>query len=287
MTAGAVLTVLLLCGCSNPFLLDGVEHTQAGSADSQTVQPTGSAEQPEQTSEPTETEPESEEPEQTEPEQEEPEPLPLEGRIVCLDAGHGITSASKSERVSPLSDETKPAYVSGASGIYQTEEELNLAVAKLVKIRLEKRGAEVVMTRETSEATVSNIERAQIANEANADLCIRIHADGTEESSAHGISTLIPAGNLLGSPEIIEPSREAAECIQRALVEETGAQDRGLVERSDLTGFNWSEVPVVLVEMGFLSNPEEDQKLSTEAYRKQVADGIADGAQEWLSAQSE
>lgn len=143
------------------------------------------------------------------------------------------------------------------------------------------------MTRETSEATVSNIERAQIANEANADLCIRIHADGTEESSAHGISTLIPAGNLLGSPEIIEPSREAAECIQRALVEETGAQDRGLVERSDLTGFNWSEVPVVLVEMGFLSNPEEDQKLSTEAYRKQVADGIADGAQEWLAAQPE
>ena len=67
----------------------------------------------------------------------------------------------------------------------------------------------------------------------------------------------------------------------------TGAQDRGLVERSDLTGFNWSEVPVVLVEMGFLSNPEEDQKLSTEKYRKQVADGIADGAQEWLAAQPE
>lgn len=276
MAAGAVLTVLLLCGCGNPFLLKGVETTTSGSAARETVQPAGSVEQ-------SEPEPETQQ-QQLEPE---PEPLPLEGKVVCLDAGHGITSASKSEAVSPLSEETKPAYVSGASGEYQTEEELNLAVAKLVRTRLEKRGATVVMTRETHEAAVSNIERAQIANAAGADLCIRIHADGAEGSSAHGISTLIPAGSLLGSPEIAEPSREAAACIQEALVEATGAQDRGLVERSDLTGFNWSEVPVVLVEMGFLSNPEEDKKLSTEKYRKRVADGIADGAQEWLAAQSE
>ena len=257
--------------------MEGVETTPSGSAAEETTVPAGSAEQ-------SAAEPETQQPEQPEPE---PEPLPLEGKVVCLDPGHGITSESKSEAVSPLSGETKPAYVSGASGEYQTEEELNLAVAKYVKIRLEKRGATVVMTRETHEAAVSNIERAQIANDAEADLCIRIHADGAEGSSAHGISTLIPAGSLLGTPEIAEPSREAAVCIQNALVKATGAQDRGLVERSDLTGFNWSEVPVVLVEMGFLSNPEEDQKLSTEKYRKQVADGIADGAQEWLSAQSE
>ena len=281
MTAGTILAVLLLCGCGNPFLLEGVETTPSGSAAEETTVPAGSAEQ-------SAAEPETQQPEQPEPEPEpEPEPLPLEGKVVCLDPGHGITSESKSEAVSPLSGETKPAYVSGASGEHQTEEELNLAVAKYVKIRLEKRGATVVMTRETHEAAVSNIERAQIANDAEADLCIRIHADGAEGSSAHGISTLIPAGSLLGTPEITEPSREAAVCIQNALVKATGAQDRGLVERSDLTGFNWSEVPVVLVEMGFLSNPEEDQKLSTEKYRKQVADGIADGAQEWLAAQPE
>ncbi len=268
------LLAAVLCGCSNPFLLQESSVQLSGSAPQQDAAgsaPMGSA----MTDPPIDQE-------EVETEQE----LPLEGYVVCLDPGHGITTESKSEAISPKSDEVKPAYVSGASGAAQTEEELNLAVAQLVKKRLEQRGATVVMTRETQEATVSNIERAQIANQANADLCIRIHADGTEDPSAHGISTLIPAGDLLGTPEIAQPSRAAAECIQEAMVKATGAQDRGLVERSDLTGFNWSEVPTVLVEMGFLSNPEEDERMATEEYRKKLAKGIAKGAETWLLEQA-
>ena len=277
--AGAALAALLLCGCSNPFLLedvptDGVSETgsagiaasEEGSAvlDIDSVPPEeqddAAAEQPEQS-------------------------LPLKGYVICLDPGHGETSEYREEAVSPLSEEAKPAYVSGAEGVNQTEEELNLAVAELVKERLEQRGATVLMTRTTHQAAVSNIERAEIANEANADLCIRIHADGAEDSSAHGVSTLVPAGDLLGTPEIVAPSREAAEYIQAALVQETGASDRGLVERTDLTGFNWSEVPVVLVEMGFLSNPEEDARMETQSYRNKLAKGMAEGAENWLLSQ--
>lgn len=217
-------------------------------------------------------------------EQENPDTEPvLSGKVICLDPGHGITSESEQEKMSPLSDETKPAYVSGASGECQTEEELNLAVAELVKERLEELGAEVYMTRTENEATVSNLERAEMANEREADLCVRIHADGTEDSSAHGFSVLVPAGEYLGTPSIVEPSREAAVAVEESLAESTGAKDRGIVEREDLTGFNWSEVPVILVEMGFLSNPEEDEKMATVSYREKLADGISGGVEKWLT----
>lgn len=207
---------------------------------------------------------------------------PLTGIIICLDAGHGITSASAQERVSPLSEETKPAYVSGAAGNHQTEEALNLAVAELTRIQLEQFGAQVVMTRQTNEATVSNIERAEIANNAGADLCIRIHADGSEDSSVSGMSMLVPAGDLLGTPGIEQPSAQAAECILAEVTAATGAHSRGLVQRSDLTGFNWSEVPCILLEMGFLSNAQEDALLAEETYRQQIASGIASGVCRWI-----
>lgn len=207
----------------------------------------------------------------------------LSGKVICLDPGHGITSQSKQERISPNSSETKSAYVSGASGEYQTEEELNLAVSKLVKNKLEDLGAKIIMTRTSHNIAVSNIERAEMANEADADICVRIHADGIEDSSVHGFSILVPAGDLLGTPSIVAPSREAAEFVEEALTEIIDAKNRGIVEREDLTGFNWSEVPVILVEMGFLSNPEEDEKMATEEYREKIAEGIANGVKNWLT----
>lgn len=209
---------------------------------------------------------------------------PLAGVVLCLDPGHGITSASASERVSPLSQETKPAYVSGAEGEGQTEEELNLAVAELTRAQLEARGAQVVMTRQSHEATVSNQERARMANDAHVDLCIRIHADGSESSQPEGMSMQVPSGSLLGTPSIEQPSAQAAQIILQAVTQQTGAQNRGLTPRSDLTGFNWSEVPCVLLEMGFLSNAEENARLQTQEYRQKIAEGIADGICQWRQA---
>ena len=161
---------------------------------------------------------------------------------------------------------------------------MNLAVAQLAREELEALGAQVVMTRQTNEATVSNIERAQIANEAGADLCIRIHADGSEDSSVSGMSMQVPAGSLLGTPSIEVPSAQAAEMILQAVTEITGARNRGLAQRSDLTGFNWSEVPCILLEMGFLSNAEEDARLAQTEYRQQIAAGIAEGVCRWVRA---
>lgn len=274
--AAAMLLAAVLCGCGtkNEIHVNTEDSTRMPSQEDAVVLPT---------------EPEPAQQEEA-PEQEKTVVIetsggPLKGYVICLDPGHGVTSKSGTEQMSPNSDEQKDAYAGGGSSSRQTEEELNLAVAKMVRKLLEDRGAEVVMTRTKHRSDIGLIARAKVANDAGADLCIRIHADDSDSgSSAHGISTLIPSGDTLGTPEIEKPSRKAAEAIQKAMVKETGAYDRGLVERSDLTGFNWSEVPSVLVEMGFLSNPEEDKLLSTEEYRQKIAKGIADGAERWLTA---
>ncbi len=259
LMAGTLAAALLLSGCGSP------RGGETGSA------PVGSASPQTQTADT----------QQTDAAVQEKQTQPLAGVMICLDPGHGITSASATERISPLSQETKPAYVSGAEGEGQTEEELNLAVAELTRAQLEARGAQVVMTRQSHEATVSNQERARMANDAHVDLCIRIHADDAESGQPSGMSMQVPSGSLLGTPAIEQPSAQAAQIILQAVTQETGAQNRGLTPRSDLTGFNWSEVPCVLLEMGFLSNTEENARLQAQEYRQKIAVGIADGVCQW------
>jgi len=205
----------------------------------------------------------------------------LAGKTICIDPGHCVTNEKQQEKISPKSNETKNVFGGGTSGRNQTEEQLNLKVGLLLKESLKAEGAEVLMTREVSDIAINNIERAQIGNKA--DCCIRIHADGVDDPSVHGISVLVPSGDMLGTPEIITPSRTLGELMRKHLVEQTGAKDRGVVDRSDLVGFNWSEVPVVLIEMGFMTNPEEDARLETEAYQQLLVDGMAAAVIEWFS----
>jgi hypothetical protein len=93
-----------------------------------------------------------------------------------------------------------------------------------------------------------------------------------------GLSVLYP-GDDSPAAAIAGPSERAARDIEAAMVRETGgARSRGAVPRSDLTGFNWSKMPTVLVEMGFMTNPEEDRLLSEPDYQERLAAGMAAGA---------
>lgn len=216
------------------------------------------------------------------PKEEPLEPLgALAGKTVCIDPGHCVTSEKQREQVSPKSTETKNVFGGGTAGKNQTEEQLNLKVGLMLREALENEDAVVLMTREVSEIAINNIERAQIGNQA--DCCIRIHADGVDDSSVHGISVLVPSGDLLGTPGIITPSRSFGELMQKHLVEQTGAKDRGVVNRTDLVGFNWSEVPVVLVEMGFMTNPEEDARMENPEYQQLLVNGMTAAIIEWFS----
>ncbi|MCI8478148.1 MAG: N-acetylmuramoyl-L-alanine amidase [Oscillospiraceae bacterium] len=216
-----------------------------------------------------------------------PTPLPLTGCIICVDPGHCVTPETGKghrELVSPLSNETKPLYTTGTQGANLTEEALNLIVGKKLRDRLEALGATVVMTREVSDITISGIERCEIANQSGADVCVRIHADGSTDSSVHGVSVLVPAGDLLGTPSIVDESVRLGALMVDAVAEKTGAKNLGTIPRTDMTGFNFSEVPTVLIEMGFMTNAEEDARLETEVYQDQIADGITESLLSWYTA---
>ena len=201
--------------------------------------------------------------------------VPLSGRIIVLDPGHGRFPENYQERLAPWSEETKKAFSTGTAGRYMSEAELVLKLALMLKPRLEELGAVVYMTRE-DENSISNIARAEFANELKADLAFRIHADGNDDSAVCGMSMLVPAKGTLGD-ELEKISRSYGETILASMIENTGAKDRGVRERGDLTGFNWSIVPVVLVECGFMSNPEEDALLSDETYQEKLVKGMLEG----------
>ena len=163
------------------------------------------------------------------------------------------------------------------------EAELNLRVGLLLRALLERAGVRVVMTRTTTTRTsMGNVARARIANSARAGLFLRIHADGSTDRSARGTHTLHPALRRGWTDDVYVESKRAAGIVQRDLRGALGFPDRGLQERSDFTGFNWSDVPVILVEMGFMSNPTEDRLLATAAYQRRAAVGLCRGTLRFL-----
>jgi N-acetylmuramoyl-L-alanine amidase len=134
----------------------------------------------------------------------------------------------------------------------------------------------VIMIREANDVNISNVQRAEIGNNAKAALVVRIHTDGSTNAGKHGISTLYPANNEW-TKDIFEESRDAARIVQENVVKTSGHNDNGIVARDDLSGFNWSKVPVILVETGFLTNPQEEKDLLADGYQEELAQGIADG----------
>lgn len=205
------------------------------------------------------------------------------GPVVCLDPGHQAAANSDPEPIGPGASETKAKVSGGATGVRTgtPEHEIVLAIALKVKQRLEAAGVAVVMTRTTGSVDISNAARAQLANEARADLFVRLHADGSTNASVNGVSTLYPAGNDWVAP-IAERSLRAAALVHRETIRATGANDRSIIGHADIAGFNWAAVPSVLVETGFLTNPAEDRMLNDPAYQDTLADGIAHGVLAYL-----
>ena len=139
------------------------------------------------------------------------------------------------------------------------------------------------MTRDGTGYRGGNRERARFCDARGAALMIRIHADGSTEPGVHGISTLLPARRRGWTDDIHAPSGRVARLLQGELVAATGARNLGVVERGDLTGFNWADVPAVLVETDFMSNRREAGLLLTSTYQQKLAGALARGVQRVLS----
>lgn len=205
--------------------------------------------------------------------------------VVVIDPGHDLRANLATEPIGPGSSTRKIKDGGGTSGVVtrSREADLNLAVALRVRALLRRAGVEVVMTRtRTAGTSIGNIARAQIANRAHARLFLRIHADGSTDPSARGTHTLYPAFRRGWTDDVYAQSKRAAAVVQRSLQRSLGFPDRGLQERSDYTGFNWADVPVILVEMGFMTNPTEDRLLATDAYRQRAAVGLCRGTLRFL-----
>lgn len=212
----------------------------------------------------------------------EEEVSPVQGKIILIDAGHGINSSTEKEPVAPGASEKKRAFVEGTRGKNQTEEELNLEVSLKLEAELLKKGAQVYMTRREHECDLSNVGRAELGNELGADLVVRIHADGNNSSAVRGASCLIPGGKYINDTEMLEKSRKAGEIVLEEYVLETGAKNNGIAVRNDMTGFNWSKVPVILMEIGFMTNPDDDALMETEEYQEKIVAGITNGLERYF-----
>jgi N-acetylmuramoyl-L-alanine amidase len=211
-------------------------------------------------------------------------PKEVKKKVVVLDPGHGNRSNLEKEAIYPGANELKIKDGGGAEGINSKTPEHVIVMGITVKLKklLENKGYTVIMTKTTPQESPGNIERAEVGNKNNADLVIRIHADSSENSSVSGASMLVPAP-IGYAKDISVMSKKYGQIVLESLINEIGMKNRGVVERDDLTGFNWSKVPVVLVETGFLSNPQEDKLLNTDEYQSKIANGLFDGIDKALS----
>lgn len=207
-----------------------------------------------------------------------PSPAKATGFVVVIDPGHQAHGDDTPEPIGPGSATTKDSVTSGTSGVATGAHEsvINLRVGLRLRDALEAAGAKVIMVRTTEGVEIPNSKRAKIANDAHADLFIRLHCDGVDSRTVHGFMTLVPAKNRWTGP-IVTASARAGRDIQSAALAATGAYDRGIIPRGDMSGFNWSKVPSVIVEMGLMTNPAEDRLLSSPAYEQKLASGIAKG----------
>lgn len=138
---------------------------------------------------------------------------------ICIDAGHQEKGDKKLEPIAPWSNEKKPRVSSGTAGVgtKNKEYEINLEVAMILKELLNREGYKVVMTREKNQVTLSNRERAEIGNASKADISIKLHCDGSNNSGKRGASILIPSSETKELKGIYEESKKYGEILSETL----------------------------------------------------------------------
>lgn len=215
------------------------------------------------------------------PEPAEPEPAPQNtpppnGPLICIDAGHQAHGNPEPETIAPSSTKTKAKVASGTRGVATGIDEyvFTLRFSMLLKDKLEAAGYRVGMVRDRHDVDISNQERARIANNMGADLYLRIHANGTGDSSVKGIETFYPSPNNPDIGYLSAPSEKLSKLFLHEMANSAGAKARGAIARDDLTGTNFATMPSCLIECGYMSNPEEDRLLNDDAYLNKLADGI-------------
>lgn len=218
-----------------------------------------------------------------------PSEPPEDPIIICIDAGHQQSAIWDTEPNGPGSDVMKVKLSSGTQGVATRipEYQLNLEVSLLLETELIARGYQVVMIRRTNDCPLSNAERAQIANESGADIFIRIHANGAENASVNGMLCCAPTkNNPFLTEQVITESIRLSDIMTKTFCAATGANNQGIYYVDTMTGINWCQIPVTIVEMGYMSNPDEDRAMASDEYRAKMVEGIANGVDAYFEGVS-
>lgn len=199
--------------------------------------------------------------------------------LIAIDAGHQGKANSEKEPDGPGSSVMKAKVAAGTSGAASglAEYQLTLQVSLKLQKELESRGYKVLMIRTTHDVNISNAERAKIANDAGADAFLRIHANGSDDPSIHGCVTACQTSSNPYNANLYTACRTLSEDVLDCFCAATGAKRMYVWEVDNMSGINWCTVPVTIVELGFMTNPDEDLKMAAEDYQYAMAKGIADG----------
>lgn len=206
--------------------------------------------------------------------------------VVAIDPGHqgSWVNMSDTEPLGPGSSEMKAKASTGTQGTFsgKTEYELNLEVSLLLRTELEKRGYEVILTREDHDTAISNSERALMAYEQGGDIYVRIHANGSEDASVSGALAMVPSQDNPYVGNLASDSYLLADCILSAYCSEAEFQSLGIQYYDNMTGINWSKLPVMILEMGFMTNESDDLRMADSLVQSRMATGIADGIDQYF-----
>lgn len=208
--------------------------------------------------------------------------------LVVIDPGHQQKANLNLEPIGPGATTQKYKVTDGTTGVVTKKREavLVLEMAFVLKAKLEAKGMQVVMTRTSQDVDISNKERATLANDHKANLFLRLHADGSENPNQSGFAVLTPAEGSPYTKEIYAESLEISQTIVKKMRENQQVKVNGIKFRDDLSGFNWSKVPGVLLELGFMSNHEEDKKLSDPQYVNSLLQSVADSVDEYRKSKA-
>lgn len=191
--------------------------------------------------------------------------LPVENKIIVIDAGHGGFDPGKE----------------GSGG--EDEKNINLKIASYLQQYLEQSGAEAIITRD-SDSALGDTKREDMANrrtiieESEADLTVSIHQNSFPSSTVHGAQVFYYSQS--------DEGKKLAQCVQNALKDTLDPSNERQPKANDSYYLLKSgEMPSVIVECGFLSNPSEEESLNSEDYQQKTAWAIYKGILEYFYGQ--